>query len=44
MTEKTLQRFGRIDVLVNNAGMYADIIKKPFYQLSGDECSRLDRD
>jgi len=41
MAEKTVQRFGRIDVLVNNAGMYADIIKKPFYQIPGDEWDKI---
>ena len=34
---KTVERFGRIDVLVNNAAYFSSIIKKSFYEISADE-------
>ncbi|MBW1736617.1 MAG: 3-oxoacyl-ACP reductase FabG [Deltaproteobacteria bacterium] len=37
MAEKTLERFGRIDILVNNAAYFAAIVKKPFFEISADE-------
>jgi NAD(P)-dependent dehydrogenase (short-subunit alcohol dehydrogenase family) len=37
MADKTVQRFGGIDVLVNNAAFFSSIVKKPFYEISGDE-------
>ena len=37
MAETTLKRYGRIDVLVNNAGLYSAIKKKPFSEISEDE-------
>ena len=37
MAGRTVERFGRIDVLVNNAAYFADIVKKPFYDITGDE-------
>lgn len=37
MAEKVVEHFGRIDVLVNNAAIYAGIQRKPFYELSEKE-------
>jgi NAD(P)-dependent dehydrogenase (short-subunit alcohol dehydrogenase family) len=36
-----LERFGRIDALVNNAAVYSAIVKKPFDEISDDEWSRV---
>ena len=41
MTEMSLQKYGRIDVLVNNAGLYTAIKKKPFSEISGQEWDRV---
>jgi NAD(P)-dependent dehydrogenase (short-subunit alcohol dehydrogenase family) len=37
MAQSTVERFGRIDVLINNAAFFSNIVKKPFYQISADE-------
>ena len=37
MAAAALERFGRIDVLVNNAAVYASIVKKPFDELTVGE-------
>ncbi len=37
MTEQTVERCGRIDVLVNNAGLYASLQMRPFDQIPADE-------
>ena len=37
----TLARFGTIDVLVNNAGIFADLAKKPFTAIDGAEWDRV---
>lgn len=37
MARETVDHFGRIDVLVNNAAFFSSIVKKPFYQISADE-------
>jgi 3-oxoacyl-[acyl-carrier protein] reductase len=36
-----LERFGRIDALVNNAAIFASIVKKPFDELTVEEWDRL---
>jgi len=36
-----LERFGRIDALVNNAAVYSTIVKRPFEEISDDEWSRV---
>lgn len=37
MAKAVVERFGRIDVLVNNAAIYAAIQRKPFYEISVSE-------
>jgi 3-oxoacyl-[acyl-carrier protein] reductase len=41
MAQTALQRYGRIDVLVNNAGLYTAIKKKPFSEISEEEWDRV---
>lgn len=41
MAEVVLERFGRIDALVNNAAVYSTIVKKPFEDISDDEWSSV---
>ncbi len=41
MARETLDRFGRIDALVNNAAYYASIVKKPFEEIEDDEWDRV---
>ena len=41
MTDTALQKFGRIDVLVNNAALYSAIKKKPFAEISEEEWDKV---
>ena len=41
MVKATVDRFGTVDILVNNAAMYANIIKKPFEEISTEEWNRV---
>ena len=41
MARAAANRFGRIHVLVNNAAMYANIIKKPFHEITTQEWNRV---
>ena len=41
MVKAAADRFGRIDILVNNAAMYANIIKKPFEKIITEEWNRV---
>ena len=41
MANAALEAFGRIDVLVNNAGVYSSLELKPFEDLSVDEWKRV---
>ncbi len=41
MADTTLQKYGRIDVLVNNAGLYTAIKKKPFTEISSEEWDKV---
>lgn len=38
---ETLDRFGRIDVLVNNVGQFADIERRAFWEIPTEEWDRL---
>ena len=40
MAKAVFEKFGRIDVLINNAAIYATINRKPFYEI---ECNNLYR-
>jgi len=37
LAEEALERFGRIDALVNNAAYYTAIVKRPFEEIDDDE-------
>ena len=37
MARYAMDRFGRIDILINNAAMYYGLGRKPFHAISGDE-------
>jgi len=41
MTEAALRRFGRIDILVNNAAVLSTITHKPFAEITGAEWDQL---
>ena len=41
MTDRTLERFGRIDILVNNASLNGDHLRKPFLEISEAEWDRM---
>ena len=41
MTEETLARCGSIDVLVNNAGLYASLAMRPFTEIPLEEWNRV---
>lgn len=41
MVTKTTERFGRIDILINNAAVFANIKLKPFFELSAQEWDQL---
>lgn len=41
MAKKTKERFGRIDVLVNNAAIYGGIKVKPFTEISVEEWDKI---
>ena len=41
MADAALARYGRIDILVNNAALYSAIKKKPFMEIDEDEWDRV---
>src|SRR2546427_277497 len=41
MVRKTIEAFGRVDILVNNAAIYGTIVRKPFEQITVEEWDKL---
>jgi NAD(P)-dependent dehydrogenase (short-subunit alcohol dehydrogenase family) len=41
MARAAAERFGKIDILINNAAMYADLVKRPFNEISTEEWNRV---
>ena len=41
MARKTIERFGKIDILINNAAIFASLGKKPFYEISSEEWDQV---
>jgi len=41
MAAETVNAFGRIDILVNNAAIFIAIQRQPFYQITADEWDRV---
>ena len=41
MVHKTIEGFGRIDILVNNAAIFADVVKRPFHEMLVEEWDRM---
>jgi 3-oxoacyl-[acyl-carrier protein] reductase len=41
LAEAALERFGKIDALVNNAAYYSAIVKRPFEEITDDEWTRV---
>ncbi len=41
LAKAAVERFGTIDVLINNAGVFANIVLKPFMELSSEEFKRV---
>jgi NAD(P)-dependent dehydrogenase (short-subunit alcohol dehydrogenase family) len=41
LAEAVLDRYGRIDALVNNAGIYSSLVPKPFEQIDVDEWRKV---
>ena len=40
LAEETVNKFGRIDILVNNAAYYYGVARKPFYEISAGDWDR----
>jgi 3-oxoacyl-[acyl-carrier protein] reductase len=41
MVDRTIEQFGRVDVLINNAAIFATIKMKPFEEITFEEWNRL---
>lgn len=41
MVEATVRRFGGIDILVNNAALWAALVRRPFWEIPPDEWDRV---
>lgn len=43
MAQKTVERFGRLDILVNNAAIFASLVTKPFFEITPKEWDNVMR-
>ena len=43
MVRQTIKRFGRIDILINNAAIFADVVKHRFYEMPLQEWDKMIR-
>jgi len=41
MAKAAAERFGSVDILLNNAAMYANIVKRPFHEIPTEEWNRV---
>ncbi len=41
MARKVVERFGRIDILINNAALFGDLVKKPFWEIPVSEWDKV---
>ncbi len=41
MARKVVEHFGKIDILVNNAALFADLVKKPFWEIPASEWDKV---
>ena len=41
MVKHTINKYDRIDILINNAGIFAKLAKKNFYEISSDEWDKI---
>src|ERR1051325_2428546 len=41
MAEETVRAFGRIDILVNNAAIFINLQRRPFYEITAQEWDRV---
>lgn len=41
MARRVIDRFGSIDILVNNAALFADLVKKPFWEIPAQEWDKV---
>lgn len=41
MAQSVLEQYGRIDILINNAGLYTGLTKKPFMEIPPDEWDKV---
>lgn len=41
MARQTVEKFGRIDILINNAAVFATLVKRPFYEIPAEEWDQV---
>lgn len=41
MSKQVIEEYGKIDILINNAGIVGDKLRKPFYEISEEEWDRM---